>query len=212
MSINSGAHTQLQRNNVKLTKDEKLAQHREWGSWGYTGNLTTHSRQHAVDPLSSDLEKDSHMGQEQDGVLKTMPRSSSLGRSSLLLASEQWCEKTQGPEGQQGCQIWGCTLSSQSKRVRDAHICSEISAMVRFWQTPLVLKFENSGFRNLGFLLSNDGLKHALEGKEKWHLMWKHCCSKACRQGMHKGYPAISIRLAWIRWLESGLNTKRLFR
>lgn len=131
--------------------------------------------------------------------------------SSLNLRTVMW-ENTGARGTARMSKIWGCILSSQSRRVRDAHICSAISAMARFWQTPSVLKFENSGFRNLAFLLSNDALKHALEGKEKWHLMWKHCCSKACRQGMHKGYPAISVRLAWICWLESGLNTKRLFR
>ena len=36
---------------------------------------------------------------------------------------------------------------------------------------------------------------HALKGKDKWHLMWKHCCSKAWRQSMHKRYSGISIRL-----------------
>lgn len=55
MSINLGAHTRVHMAAEKRyeTKDEKLGQHREGGSWGYTGNQTTRSRQHAVDPLSS---------------------------------------------------------------------------------------------------------------------------------------------------------------
>lgn len=86
--------------------------------------------------------------------------------SSLGLRAVMW--ENVGARGTaRMSKIWGCTSSSQSRRVRDAHTCSEISAMARFWQTPLVLKFENSGFRNLGFLLSNDGLKLCLGRKRK---------------------------------------------
>lgn len=44
------------------------------------------------------------MGQKQDGVLKTMPRSSSLEGVLFSWSQNSDVRKHGGPEGQQGCQ------------------------------------------------------------------------------------------------------------